>query len=76
MGLLIHAQDTIDEKGKGHNKLSLILMALCQDYMDTQSIGSDSAASQSSSHLAASKVDGSTDPERPIQELETEKPQV
>lgn len=56
VGLPIHSKDTIDEKGNGQNKLGLILMALRQDLLNTQSIESQSVASQSSSHVTIAET--------------------
>lgn len=50
VGLPIHAQDVLEEKGKGQNKLGLILMALRLSYLENQSAGSDGSTNQTSLH--------------------------
>lgn len=75
VGLPIHSQDTLDEKGKGSNKLGLILMALRLTYLETQSIGSGGATSQASLHplLADPDPDNPPDTEDVTQTAQAEK---
>lgn len=60
VGSPIHSQDAIDEKGKGQNKLGIILMALRQDLLSVRSAGSGSTTSLASSH--ALEANNAVDP--------------
>lgn len=68
IGLPIHSQDAIDEKGKGQNKLGNILMALRQTLLAAQSTGSDCTTSRASLHPAAPESGHTSTPKELSQE--------